>query len=280
MLSFFKYHLHAQQAIELYPDGIVNSKVANPPKENTPEFYFYKPEKQKNDKVFLIIPGGGYAHVAMGHEGHDVAKKLKDLGYASFVLKYRLPKATEQEDKRIVPIQDAQKALAYIRNQAQTLGIDANKVGVIGFSAGGHLASTLSTHFGTDYLLANSDGNLLRPDFSVLVYPVISMQDELTHQGSKNNLIGPNPAQADVVRFSNELNVNADTPPTFLVHSEDDKTVPIENSYRYQKALEKYQIPNYLFFYKSGIHGFGLVNKQDSRDWFSAMLNWVENLKF
>ena len=266
----------AQEKIELYPKGIPNTKENVSIADNMPEFYFYKPEKQLSDKVFLIIPGGGYGIVAMNHEGHDVAKRLQALGYAAFVLRYRLPKDAQIIDKRIGPIQDAQKALAIIRENSA--GINVGSVGVIGFSAGGHLASTLSTHFNTAYVDEIDKGTNLRPDFSVLVYPVITMEEGVTHLGSKNNLIGPNFNAEDVKRFSNELNVNTFTQPTYLVHAKDDKVVPIENAYRYKKALDAHKVPNKLYQYELGGHGFGMFNKQENGDWFADMINWLKTI--
>lgn len=264
-----------QEKVPFYPNGILNLREGVDLGDNIPELYFYKPEVQSHSKVFLIIPGGGYARVAMGHEGHDVAKRLKALGYASFVLRYRLPVDSQMLDKRIAPIQDAQTALAHIRSNGGTYGIDVLQVGVLGFSAGGHLASTLSTHFDTSYIGTKEEVNL-RPDFSVLVYPVITMTAGVTHQGSKKHLIGPVFDDADVFRFSNENNVNRNTPITYLVHAEDDVAVPIANSLRYQEALTRFEIPNHLYEYKVGGHGFGMVNKKQEGDWFADMLQWLE----
>ncbi|WP_240903183.1 alpha/beta hydrolase [Sphingobacterium sp. SGG-5] len=267
----------AQEKIELYPGGVINHKAGIELGENVTEFYSYQPAKVSSDIAFLIIPGGGYGKVAIQHEGHDVAKRLQDLGYASFVLRYRLPKADQQEDKRIAPIQDAQSALAYIRAHAEELG-NIRYVGVIGFSAGGHLASTLSTHFMTDYRTGAPAKMNLRPDFSILAYPVISMDDKITHMGSKKNLIGPDFLEDDVRRFSNELNINSHTPPAFLIHAADDKAVPIANSERYLNKLKSSGVAAALFRYETGGHGFGLNNKTDNHNWFNAMLVWVNDL--
>ena len=264
----------AQTGITLYPNGVPNTISGVSIERNAPEFYFYKPEKQLNNKVFLIIPGGGYAVVAMNHEGHDVAKRLKDLGYASFVLRYRLPVDSQMIDKRIAPIQDAQNALAYIRNQSNALGINVDDVVVMGFSAGGHLASTLSTHFDTSYI-GDVDLRVLRPDYSVLVYPVITMQEGVTHLGSKNNLIGPNFETSDVSRFSNELNVDRRTPPAYIIHAKDDKAVPIKNALLYKEQLDKNGVSNKLYIFDKGGHGFGMYNKQQEGDWFADMLDWL-----
>lgn len=264
-----------QEKVPFYPNGILNLREGVDLGDNIPELYFYKPATQSQSKVFLIIPGGGYARVAMGHEGHDVAKRLQALGYASFVLRYRLPVDSQVLDKRIAPIQDAQTALAHIRANGSRYGIDVRQVGVLGFSAGGHLASTLSTHFDTSYIGIGPDANL-RPDFSVLVYPVITMTAGVTHQGSKKHLIGPVFDDADVLRFSNENNVNANTPVTYLVHAEDDVAVPIANSLYYQQALDRFDVPNHLYRYETGGHGFGMINKKQEGDWFADMLQWLE----
>lgn len=265
-----------QERGDFYPNGILNTKQWVDVGDNVPELFFYKPVRQDRDKVFLIIPGGGYARVAMGHEGHDVAKRLQDLGYASYVLRYRLPVDSQMLDKRIAPIQDAQTALAYIREHVERQGIAGSKVGVLGFSAGGHLASTLSTHFNISYI-GEGIHRSLRPDFSVLVYPVITMSEGTTHAGSKKNLIGPVFDEHDVLRFSTEQQVGSVTPATYLVHAADDKVVPIANSLLYQEALDAFGISNALYRYEEGGHGFGLTNKKESGDWFTAMLIWLES---
>ncbi|OYD40540.1 alpha/beta hydrolase [Sphingobacterium cellulitidis] len=237
-----------------------------------PKIYVHKAEHEKKDLVFLVIPGGGYAGVAINHEGHDVAKRLNDIGYSAYVLFYRLPKAEFMEEKRFGPLQDAQYALAQIRAENPK-----KKVVVIGFSAGGHLAATLSNLYDrpqTDELKKSN----LKPDFSVLCYPVISMDVAITHQGSKNNLIGPDFKDEDEELFSLEKQVDKNNQPTFLMSAKDDKAVPIENSYNYKKALDQYKIPNMIFSYEEGGHGFGLINKTDSRDWFAAMMDWLKTV--
>lgn len=264
-----------QEKVDFYPNGILGAKPNVDLGDNIPELFFYKPLRQLHNKVFLIIPGGGYARVAIGHEGHDIAKRLKELGYASYVLRYRLPIDSQMTDKRIAPIQDAQTALTYIRKHGKTNGIDVRQVGVMGFSAGGHLASTLSTHFDTSYINQKVDSNL-KPDFSILVYPVITMSDGITHPGSKKNLIGPDVQEKDVVRFSNERRVTRQTPVTYLVHADDDTVVPIENSLAYQRALDRFGISNKLYRYQKGGHGFGMTNKKEEGDWLADMLTWLE----
>ncbi|MBE8722184.1 alpha/beta hydrolase [Sphingobacterium pedocola] len=280
LMMIFTAYAVGQEKLELYTDGLPNAKEKVDLGDNLPELYFYKPTEIKHKITFLIIPGGGYSHVAIKHEGHDVAKALADQGFPAFVLRYRLPKADQMLDKRTGAIQDAQQALSYIRSYSISLGIEQGKVGVLGFSAGGHLASTLSTHFDTDYLDKGRSSVTLRPDFSVLLYPVISMNDDITHKGSKKNLIGPDFLQSDVDRFSNELNVTKNTPPAYLMHAVDDKVVPIENAERYRNSLQKNGVACKLFVYDTGGHGFGLVNKTDARSWFDDMIVWLNDLKF
>ncbi|MVZ65638.1 prolyl oligopeptidase family serine peptidase [Sphingobacterium sp. DK4209] len=268
----------AQDQGEVRPlySGEMIPGATKPTKELTgkeiPKLYAHPAKQNNKDLVFLVIPGGGYANVAMNHEGHDVANRLNDLGYNAYVLEYRLPKVETMKDKRFGPLQDAQYALrtASIENPGK-------KVVVLGFSAGGHLAGSLSNLYDRPQTDELKDTNL-RPSFSVLCYPVISMDDAITHKGSKNNLIGPNLTEEDVELFSLEKQVDQRTPPTFLMSAKDDKGVPIENSYRYQAALNKNKVENTLFTYEEGGHGFGMVNKTDSRDWFDAMIKWIENV--
>lgn len=224
-------------------------------------------------QAVLVIPGGGYSHVAINHEGHEVAKAFNGEGYSAFVLYYRLPKDEYMEIRKIGPLQDAQRGMQYIREH-----YDFDKVGVIGFSAGGHLASSLSNHF-DDVKIKNEHSIDLAPDFSVLVYPVISMDDEITHKGSKKNLIGEQPHADDLLYFSLDKQVSTKTPPTFLVHAEDDKAVPIGNAFRYKEALDRVGIINDMFIYNTGGHGFGLRNKMDDRKWSEAMFTWLKDLK-
>lgn len=279
VLSMIAWHTKAQDTGQMrYLYGtkeIPKSKVTIDKLEelDKPKLYVHKAEHEKKDLVFLVIPGGGYAGVAINHEGHDVAKRLNDLGYSAYVLFYRLPKADLMEDKRFGPLQDAQYAIAQIREENP-----GKQVAVIGFSAGGHLAGTLSNFFQKPQTQELANANL-RPDYSILCYPVLSMDDAITHGGSKQNLIGPDVKPEDVEMFSLEKQVDETNQPTFLMSAKDDKAVPIANSYNYQKALNAYNIPNTLFTYEEGGHGFGLINKTDSRDWFAAMMDWLKTVK-
>lgn len=278
ILSMLTYQTNAQQTGQMRPlygteeiPGSLTS-VAELPDEDIPKLYTYEIQEGEKDYVFLVIPGGGYAGVAIEHEGHEVAQRLNSSGYAAYVLYYRLPKDETMKDKCFGPLQDAQYAVHQIRTDHP-----GKQLVVIGFSAGGHLAASLSNHYDlpqTDVLKQTN----LRPDVSVLGYPVISMDETITHKGSKQHLIGRKPTDAEVELFSTDLQVDENNQPTFLMSAKDDQSVPIENSYRYQNALNTHGIPNTLFTYEEGGHGFGLINPTDDRDWFAAMLDWIENL--
>lgn len=237
----------SQEIIPLYPSDIPNSKRSDGQESEAspgiwkgitnPTLAYFKPEKGKASRAaVLIIPGGGYGVVVYQGEGIQTAKALAQQGVAAFVLKYRLPSDEIMVDKKIGPLQDAQQAIMTVRENAEKWGIDKSRIGVMGFSAGGHLAATLATHFEKP-LIENRNHTSLRPDFQILVYPVISMQDSLTHSGSRDNLLGKNPSSQDIQLFSNELQVKADTPPTYLTHAADDKTVDVDNSIAYFSTL-------------------------------------------
>lgn len=266
------YYTLAQEKVTLYAEIPNATKSAEDlGEENIPVLYKYELPSAK--QAVLVIPGGGYSHVAINHEGHEIAKAFNEEGYSAFVLYYRLPKDEYMEIRKIGPLQDAQRGMQYIREH-----YDFDKIGVIGFSAGGHLASSLSNHF-DDVKIENQHAIDLAPDFSVLVYPVISMDDEITHKGSKKNLIGEQPHSDDLLYFSLEKQVSTKTPPTFLVHAEDDKAVPVANALRYKEALDRVGVINDMFIYNTGGHGFGLHNKTDARKWSEVMFTWLKDLK-
>lgn len=275
--------------ILLYPDGVPNSIKApadyvektlddgvvkvSMVKEPTITAFF--PQKKKaNTTAVLICPGGAYIFLAMQHEGIDVAKKFNELGIAAFVLKYRLPCDKIMTDKSIGPLQDAQRAMQIIRSRAAEWNINPSKIGIMGFSAGGHLASTEGTHL-DKAVIDNKDGISLRPDFMLLIYPVISF-GEFTHQGSKNNLIGKDASQALIDLYSNEKQVTANTPPTFIVQAEGDKTVPVQNSLLFYEALVKAGVKAEMHIYQAGGHGFGLNNTSTPDYWFDRCRNWLQ----
>ncbi len=246
----------------------------------TPTITVYIPEKQNPLKTaVLICPGGGYSRVVVEHEGEEIAKAFNSIGVTAFMLKYRLPNDTCMTNREIVPLMDAQQSIKYIRDHAKEYNIDQNRVGVIGFSAGGHLASSLGTKFQTSFIENKSKTNL-RPDFMILGYPVISMNDSICHKGSRDRLIGNNPSPENVTFFSSELQVSAETPPTFIFHAKDDKTVPVINSIRMQEALEAHKVKSYLHIFEAGGHGFGLNNTTTNDKWFILANNWLNENEF
>lgn len=247
------------------------SKVTGPVLE-----VFLPPKDKANGTAVLICPGGGYAHLAVDHEGRDIAAWLNEFGIAAFVLQYRLPSDAIMEDKSVGPLQDGQEAIRMIRRNTSKWNIRADRIGIIGFSAGGHLASTVSTHF-SEKVYDPKDETSARPDFSMLIYPVISMDMEITHKGSRTNLIGENPSPDQVQRFSNELQITEETPPAFLVHSTDDGTVPVENSIRYYLALKDHKVPAEMHIYRQGGHGYGMGRSDNTESsWPKALERWLK----
>jgi len=285
--------LAAQDLIlPLFPEGIpceneLTLKIYDRGKDRSftkvhrPELVAYFPEKSRaNGTSVIICPGGGYAGLAWDKEGAKIAEWFTSFGVTGFVLKYRLPKheSTECSDK--VALQDAQRAMRLVRSKAKEWDLDMDRVGIMGFSAGGHLASTISTHFdkGNPNASLEVEKYACRPDFSILMYPVISMQEGITHKGSKNNLIGANPNSAAVQHFSNELQVTAETPPTLLIHANDDKAVLPENSVQYYLALRKHQIPATLHIFEGGGHGFGLAKGRGiTEEWSNLCKGWLND---
>ncbi|MDB4891176.1 MAG: alpha/beta hydrolase, partial [Gemmatimonadetes bacterium] len=228
-----------------------------------------------NGTAVVIFPGGGYQHLSMEKEGSDVANWLTSTGVTAFVVRYRLgPKYHHP-----VMLGDAQRAIRTVRSRATEWGVDPARVGIIGFSAGGHLASTAGTHF--DAGVATSSDVIeranSRPDFMLLLYPVITMRDDsITHRGSRNNLLGNTPDDALVRLMSNELQVTRNTPPTFIVHSTDDKTVPIENSLMFYQALRNNAVPVEMHVFEYGGHGFGLApNDATLATWTTLAESWM-----
>lgn len=234
------------------------------------------PAEKATGTAVIICPGGGYWGIAIAHEGAEVAKWLNSLGVTAFVLKYRLPDSSIMENKSIGPMQDGQQAIRIVRRNAKEWGIDSDKIGIMGFSAGGHLASTLSTHF-NEKVYETEDSTSARPDFSLLIYPVISMDSTITHWGSRVNLLGGVPSSQQVQRFSNELQVSSQTPPAFLVHSLDDHAVLVQNSIGYALSMQKYHIPCELHIYQSGGHGYGLGRSANTESfWPEACHLWLK----
>jgi acetyl esterase/lipase len=228
-----------------------------------------------NGTAVVICPGGGYARLSIDSEGYDVAKRLNEMGITAFVLKYRLPNDESQPDKTIAPLLDAQQALRLVRQQATKYKLNPERIGLMGFSAGGHLAATAGTQFAKP-VGANPGPVSVRPAFLVLMYGVISFSDSLQHPGSRQNLLGKNPSAAQVRQYSNELQVTAQTPPTFLVHAQDDTTVPVQNSIVFYQACLRHNVPAEMHLYPKGGHGFGLNNKTTKDDWTERLKNWLD----
>lgn len=279
--------VYGQKELALYPQGIPNS-IESKSTETTeirngihlvgnitqPTLTVYTPTKP-NGTAVIICPGGGYWINATVHEGSDVAKKLIEWGVTAFVLKYRIPNDATMQNKEIGPLQDAQQAIKIVRERAKELGVNPNRIGIMGFSAGGHLASTAATHY-QKAVVTNEENTNLRPDFTILIYPVISFQNSFGHIGSRDQLIGKNPSQQKIDGYSNELQVNAKTPPAFLVHASDDDGVSPENSVVYYQQLVKNKVPAELHLYQKGGHGFGMNNPTTKDEWMERLKNWMK----
>lgn len=244
----------------------------------TPTLTKFAPVKANGVSV-IICPGGGYGRLAIDHEGVEVAKAFNQIGVTAFVLKYRLPNDSIMIDKTTGPLQDAQEAIRTIRNQAAPWGLNPAKIGIMGFSAGGHLAASAATHFNLIADALSQDPTSVRPDFVILIYPVISFDDSITHKGSKTNLLGKNATVEQTKLFSNELQVTKNSPPAFLVHAGDDGAVPVENSIRYYQACIKNKVPAEMHIYPKGGHGFGLNNKTTTDKWFERLINWMNSIQ-
>ena len=242
-----------------------------------PTLTIYTPnEISTNGTSVLLFPGGGYSHLSMNKEGKKIAKWLNSLGITAFVLKYRMPSDEIMKDKSIGPLQDAQEAVRMVRRNAKKWNLDSNKIGVIGFSAGGHLAATLSTRY-EEKTYESTDNTSSKPNFAILIYPVISMNSAITHKGSKEKLLGLNPSQELTDKFSCELHVNSTTPLTFIVHASDDKSVPVENSINYYLALKNKKVQTEMHIYEKGGHGFGLGIIDTSKNWTNDCVNWLKS---
>ncbi|WP_158970589.1 alpha/beta hydrolase [Paraglaciecola sp. L3A3] len=238
-----------------------------------PQLTAYMPAPEAaNGTAVIICPGGGYKGVSIYAEGEQIAKRFNKIGVTAFVLKYRTPLDETMQNKSVGPLQDIQQAISVVRQNSQEWNINPNKVGVMGFSAGGHLASSAAVHYNkaVNQTLA---GQNLRPDFQVLIYPVISFADGIVHKGSRKNLIGATLDPTLVKHYSNELQVTADTPPAFITHAGDDKAVPVENALVYYQALNDNKVPSQLLILPEGGHGFGLRN---SYDWFKDLTQWMD----
>jgi acetyl esterase/lipase len=228
----------------------------------------------QNTPAVVICPGGGYANLASNHEGRQVANYFNSLGVAAFVLRYRLGPRYHHP----IELGDAQRAIRTVRSHAADWRLDPTRIGIMGFSAGGHLAMTASTQFdaGNSGAADTVDRVGSRPDFTILGYPVISMVEPWTHQGSKNNLLGNNPNQELARSLSGEQTVKKDTPPTFIFHTNADTAVPAENSVYYYVALRKAGVPAEMHIFEKGPHGVGLANDDPAlSEWSKLLANWL-----
>lgn len=272
--------IKAQEIINLYPNVVPNSKPSGIKEVynngmfrgvTNPTLEVYLPEKDNASGAAVIIcPGGGYSVIVYNGEGVSTAKAFAKKGITAFVLKYRLPDDSIMLDKKNGPLQDAQQAIKWVRDNASKWNIDTNKIGIMGFSAGGHLAATEATHY-KEALIKNSSNTSLRPDFQILVYPVISMQDGLTHKDSRRQLLGKNLTKEVVDLYSNELQITETSPPTYIMHAADDNVVDVDNSINYFEALRHKKVPVEMHIYSKGGHGF--VFKQPN--WMQPLFEWM-----
>jgi acetyl esterase/lipase len=286
---FLSVSIYAQdKVLKVWPNGAPDDNGMKQPEEkydgvrvrnvSEAEMYVYLPEKENNKGAAVVIcPGGGYWIEAMDHEGYDIAKWLAARGIAGIVLKYRLPYGHDQ-----IPSEDARRAMRIVRNNAEQWGINPGKIGIAGSSAGGHLASTAGTRFDTE--LKDSKDPLdwvsCRPDFMLLLYPVITFRESFGHMGSRKNLIGEGNNWEMVEKYSNELHVTPETPPTFLVLADDDKSVPPRNSVEFYLALKQNNVPAEMHIFQQGGHGFGMTKKNLPVDqWPNLFYDWLKTLE-
>jgi acetyl esterase/lipase len=280
--------LFAQTIIPLYPNAIPNAISTSIQEDSItergvfigygkvslPTLQIYLPGKSKEPTAAVIIcPGGGYIKETYVAEGVKIAEEFTRNNVAAIILKYRLPSDLTMKVKSEGPLQDAQQAIKIVRQNATQWNIDLNEIGIMGFSAGGHLAASAGTHFDTS-LIDNKEKINLRPDFMVLVYPIISMTNDLTHKPSKELLLGVNPSKRDVDFFSNELQVTDRTPPCWIIHSGADNVVPVENSIAFYEALHKHHVEAEMHLFPKGDHGF--VLNMPAGEWMDSLFEWMK----
>ena len=260
---------------KLWPDGAPGAKGAEAKDQPTLISYIVD-QDQSTGTAIVICPGGGYHGLAMGHEGHDIAKWLNELGISAFICDYR----TKGKGYGFpAPMQDARRAIRMVRARAAKLGYEPNKIGVLGFSAGGHLASTVSTHMVENDLESADPIERIsaRPDFACLCYPVIAFGEPFTHFGSQRNLLGKDASETMIQKYSNEKQVTANNPPTFLWHTTEDKAVLPQNSIAFYMSLKKAGVPAELHIYEKGRHGLGLAkNVTGTNEWPQQFENWLK----
>ncbi|MEX0929426.1 MAG: alpha/beta hydrolase [Balneolales bacterium] len=265
--------LHAQHTQDLWPEA-QGSEI---PEADKPTLTVYFPEKEiANESAVIILPGGGYTNLAMEKEGYRVAERFNRMGITAVVLKYR----RGVNYRHPVPLMDAQRAIRTVRHHAVQWNIDPNRTGILGFSAGGHLASTAGTFFddGDSGSPDEIEQQSSRPDFMILVYPVISMVEDYTHAGSRFHLLGEDPDPALLDSMSSDTRVTAQTPPAFLIHGTNDQAVPVENSLSFYRALKNANVPVEMHLYENGPHGFGLAPDNPLLSgWPGLCETWLRN---
>jgi acetyl esterase/lipase len=276
VVVFSHQYAMAQESLPLYQANQIPFA-----KENTevPKITVYVPKERKSNVAVIVCSGGSYGGRANDVEGIPACRKLNDAGITAFLLDYRVPNTSRMSEKEIVPLTDVQAAIMYVRSYAKHYRIKPDKVGIMGFSAGGHLVTTVETHF-NQTRLDNPKHISLRPDFVVAIYPVVSFADSLTHVQSRSNLIGPDITPEGIREFSNELQVSEETPPTFIVSAIDDDVVMVENSLYFEAALRQHHVPVKMFLYAKGGHGFGVNNKTALIQWTEPCIRWIMSEKW
>ncbi len=268
----------AEPKVELlWPEGAPGAKGTAEGDKPSLTIYLPPPEKATGTAV-VICPGGGYGHLAVDHEGHQIAQWLNSFGVAGFIVQYR-HSASGAGYGHPAPLQDAQRAIRTVRSRAKEWGVNPGRIGIIGFSAGGHLASSAATHFNESFGEPKDqiDRASCRPDFAILVYPVISFTEPFTHTGSRKNLLGANAGKDLIEKMSSEKQVTPQTPPTFLIHTWEDKVVPAENSIAFYLALRQAKVPAEMHIFLKGPHGFGLGQKlAGASAWPGLCQKWME----
>jgi len=287
LMSFLltSFSIAQNQEFQLWENGVPNSIENSSYEENydqkqdrlskvtNPTLTAFIPEKPNGTSV-IICPGGGYQFLAINKEGYKTAEWFNSLGITAFALKYRLPSDKIMKDKSIGPLQDAQEAVRFIRRNAKKWNLNPEKIGVLGYSAGGHLAGSLSTKY-DDVVYTLIDSVSAKPNFTLLIYPVLSMKAGITHNGSKNKLLGKEASAEIIADFSVEELVDENTPHTFLVHAVDDNAVPAENSINYFLELQKHKVVSEMHLYQNGGHGFGLGREGTSQYWINHCEQWL-----
>ena len=261
------------ETVLLWPNGAPGAVGVDD--ADRPSITIYRPEASGRVPTAVIVcPGGAYGHLAMDHEGKQVAEWLNHLGVTAVVLKYRIAPRYHHP----APMLDAQRALRYVRSHAADYGVAPNRIGIWGFSAGGHLASTTGTHFDSGDSKAPDpiDRSSSRPDFMILAYPVINLTEWFAHKGSRDNLLGTNPDPKLAYDLSSEQHVTAETPPAFLFHTDEDPTVPSENSVAFYLAMRRAKVPAEIHIYEHGKHGVGLAqNDPVLSTWPARLSDWM-----